>query len=152
MKLFLAATLICFWGCKTPEVAKFVASDNVAVPSLLVKGPVGSYKVVRVDSLKDVYLIYARRNDSLFKIVSDKELSARCVNIKSGQYYKFSLRSLLYTDLTPEEKKHSLPGLASFDTHHMGSLDYDGKGLLITLGDSIRDLYYAKNITGLCFK
>ena len=153
MKLLLATVLICFLGCKAPELAKAVASSTSARPTAQVSKPLGSYKVSRIDSLKSVYLIYARRNDTLFKIVSDKELSMRCAKIRPGQSYKFQLRSLLFTDLTPEEQAKSMPGLKSLDTHHMGGLDYDGKGLIIKLeGDSVRDLYYAKNISGLCFK
>lgn len=153
MKLLLATVLICFLGCKAPELAKAVASTTSGQPPALVSGPFGSYKVARIDSLKSVYLIYARRNDTLFKIVSDKEMPNRCANIRPGQSYKFQLRSMLYTDLTPAEQAKSIPGLKPLDTHHMGGLDYDGKGLIIKLeGDSIRDLYYAKNISGLCFK
>ncbi|MBT9395068.1 hypothetical protein KLP40_18015 [Hymenobacter sp. NST-14] len=152
MKLFLATALICFLGCKAPELAKAVVSTTSGRFSVQVSGPLGSYKVARIDSIKSVYLIYARRNDTLFKIVSDKETPKSCANIRPGQYYKFQLRSLLFTDLTPAEQA-KYPGLKSLDTHHMGGLDYDGKGLVIKLeGDSIRDLYYAKNISGLCFK
>lgn len=152
MKPLFAAALVCFLGCKAPETTRTIGLHEDNMSTKVIRLPLG-YRVARIDSLKDVYLIYARRNDSLFKIVSDKELSSHCVNIKSGKYYRFRLRSLLYTDLTPEEKAHSIPGLALFDTHHMGGLDYDGKGMIIKLeGDSVRDLYYAKNVIGLCFR
>jgi hypothetical protein len=142
---------ICFLSCMLSPVAQAVITP---VPVKLEAGEsFKRYHVTRIDSLQTVYLIYARRHDSLFKIVSDKHPVANCTKIKPGHAYAFQLRSLLYTDLTPEEKAASLPGLAPLDTHHMGGLDYDGQGLMITLeGDSIRDLYYAENVNGLCFK
>jgi hypothetical protein len=152
MKLFFAIGFTCLFGCKAPESARALASPPHAQTGVPVSGPSGSYKVARIDSMQSIYLIYARRNDTLFKIVSDKQLQPRCTPIKAGQFYPLKLRSLLQTDLTPEEQSSSpLPAL--LDTHHMAGLDYDGKGLIVTLeGDSICDLYYARNLTGLCLQ
>ncbi|UOQ69915.1 hypothetical protein [Hymenobacter volaticus] len=150
MRPYLLPVVLCLAGLLAPLTR--AATAPVLIPPAA-QAPLLRYQVTRIDSLRTVYLIYARRHDSLFKIVSDKQLVEPCTKITPGATYAFQLRSLLFTDLTPQEKAASLPGLVPFDTHHMGGLDYDGQGLIISLeGDSISDLYYAKNVRGLCFQ
>lgn len=115
--------------------------------------PREGYQVARIDSLGPVYLIYARRSDTLFKIVSDKTPAANCAKLQPGGRYKLQLRSLYFTDATREELAQYPIPMATVG--HLGSagIDWDGKGLLIKMeGDSITDLYYAKNLAGLCLQ
>jgi hypothetical protein len=114
--------------------------------------PIDGYRVTRIDSLKGVYLIYARKNKTTFKIVPNKVAVTNCKSITTGHSYKFDLRSLYFTDLTPDERMKYAP-LAT--TGNLGSegIDWDGEGTIIKLeGDSITDIFYAKNVTGLCFR
>ncbi len=37
-----------------------------------------SYKVFKIDSINSYYLIYAEKNDTLYKIVSKKEIESGC--------------------------------------------------------------------------
>ena len=99
-------------------------------------------KIVKLDSINNVYLIYARQKDTLYKIVSVKEDShtGRCIVVDSS--YRLDLVSLFINnirgyDLSP---KHSLD---------IGGISYSGT-LIKVERDSIVDLYRARNIKGLC--
>jgi hypothetical protein len=99
-------------------------------------------KIVKLDSINNVYLIYARQKDTLYKIVSVKEdaHTGRCIVVDSS--YRLDLVSLFINnirgyDLSP---KHSLD---------IGGISYSGT-LIKVERDSIVDLYRARNIKGLC--
>ncbi|GAA0894526.1 hypothetical protein GCM10009122_42070 [Fulvivirga kasyanovii] len=103
-----------------------------------------SYEVVKLDSLNDVYLIYAKKAGTLFKIASKKTSKERCSRIEVGEKYPFNLESLFPRnfqgkyDLSPK----NLP--------HVSGVDF--YGTTITLEpDSINDLFLARNVRGLCF-
>jgi len=149
MRPILALILVFFACCKSVDSARSATPPAGAAKASVVTN---GYRVTKIDSLKSVYLVYARRNDTLFKIVSDKNQLTNCNKIKAGRQYRFKLRSLYFTDLTPEEKAHSIP-LATVGNLHSAGIDWDGKGTIIKLeGDSVRDIYYAKNLSGLCFQ
>lgn len=100
------------------------------------------FRVTRIDSSSNkVYVIYAKRNDTIFKIVSFRE-DSDCVKIKANRYYNFELESLFLRNLNGQDlSPNALP--------HVEGIDYHG--VLITLErDSINDLFYAKNLVGLC--
>ena len=102
------------------------------------------YKVYKIDSVKNYYLIYARRGDSLFKIVSEKMKVAQCSCISQGNGYRFQLHSMSHINgkpITPPASAMEVSGM------------YVDKTTIINFeGDSIRDLYYGDNIKGLCFE
>lgn len=106
---------------------------------------------MRIDSLQSVYLIYARRSDTLYKVVSDKATVPNCRKLQVGRQYK--LRSLYLTDAIPHELAQYPVLMATVGHLHSGGIDWDGKGLLIKMeGDSIRDLHYDRNLTALCLQ
>ena len=105
--------------------------------------PGKDFKIVRVDSINNVYLIYARQRDTLYKIVSLKEGPNSGRSIVVGSSYPLDLVSLFIKkfqgyDLSPQ---HSLD---------IGGISYSGT-LIKLERDSIVDLFRAKNIKGLCF-
>src|ERR1700761_6553486 len=68
--------------------------------------PGKDFKIVRLDSLKDVYLIYARQHDTLYKIVSLKTKTCEGTRIAVDSSYLFNLVSLFFKnfqgyDLSP---------------------------------------------------
>lgn len=102
------------------------------------------YEVIKLDSLNNVYLIYAKKGGTLFKIASKKTNTEKCTRIEVGEKYRFYLESLFPKnfkgkyDLSPK----SLP--------HVSGVDF--YGTTITLEpDSINDLFLARNVRGLCF-
>lgn len=88
--LFIAVTVLALAAC-FPGRAIEGHSQIGYIPSLSAEQ---SYKVYKIKSLNNLFLIYARRNDSIFEIVSRKEkiVSRKeklvCKNIKVGKTYQ----------------------------------------------------------------
>jgi hypothetical protein len=132
--LFLIITIII--ACAQ---AKLINS-SVKSPN---KTDSNSYRVYKIDSINSYYLIYAKKSDTLYKIVSKKEKCENCNMIYVNGVYLFKLHSSLYLNgkpIIPPASRLEISGLA-----------YDKFTEIKFEGDSIRDLYYADNIKGLCF-
>jgi len=100
------------------------------------------YKVTKIKGDKSLYIIYAERNDSIFKIISDKEYEKNCLNsIKSGQYYNLNL-SVTF----PAESLYGPVGL-EYATHISFSFK---ESVVKTEKKSHYKLYVANNLKGLC--
>src|SRR5436189_6339627 len=97
------------------------------------------YKVYKIDSIKNYYLIYALKKNVRFKIISSKEFNENCKEIKQESYYDFRLTSLLHSFGVEE----IAPGSAG--------CVYVDSVTKICIEDSIYDLYSGDNIKGLCF-
>jgi hypothetical protein len=109
-----------------------------------------SYKIIKLDSINNVYVLSAMRLDTLYKILSYKDSSNKCRSIFVNNTYKLNLKSLFIRgfidssgrrfDITPE----AVPGLTGFEYH----------GVLVSIEDlpnQKRDLFEATNLRGLCF-
>lgn len=105
-----------------------------------------SYKVYKIDSINNYYLIYASRKDSLYKIVSKKETVQNCNRIMKNDEYEFKLHSVLTNRRIGG--KEILPQNSLL----VNCFFYDDSTSICLEGDSIRDLHYADNIKSLCFK
>lgn len=109
-----------------------------------VKNGIEAYKVYKIDSINTYYLIYAKRNDSLYKIVSKKEMIASGNKICLNDNYAFKLHSTLSEfrigNVTISPKSSNVNCFA-----------FDKETNICLEGDSIRDLYQADNIKGLYF-
>lgn len=103
-----------------------------------------AYTVYKIDSIYGWELIYCKKNDSLFKIVSKKESVANCNKIALGRQYDFELYSYSKELLT---KFNLHPSLAA----SLGGIGINDSTTINFERDSINDLYFAKNIRGLCF-
>jgi len=104
------------------------------------------YMVAKLDSINNYYLIYATKNDSVFKIISKKEHTAKCRPIKKGSNYPFKLKSM----------RDNAPTIGGIKISPMNHLDIQcfqfEENTIICKEDGIYDLYFAENINGLCFK
>ncbi len=107
-------------------------------------GKLATYKVYKIDSINNYFLIYARRKDSLYKIVSKRENISKGNKIYKGRSYPFILHSTL-SNKTMGNKK--LPGRSPL----VNCFYYDDSTKICLEGKLIRDLYYADNIKGLLF-
>jgi hypothetical protein len=90
------------------------------------------YKIIKIVSKNDVYIIYAKNHDSFYKILTLRNNSENpsCKKIKIGKEYELNLVSLdvpIYAD----------------------GLDFHGEPILLER-DSINELHTAKNLAGLC--
>lgn len=102
-----------------------------------------SYYVYKVDSINTYYLIYAKKNDSLYKIVSKKESVGGCSEIKEKNSYDFKLKSLLKNRF----KNTSFPKPMGDANITCFTFEDDTQ---ICKEKDIFDLYFADNLKGLC--
>ena len=104
-----------------------------------------AYRVYKIDSINNYYLIYVKKSDSIYKIVSQKDAINNCRTIKKNGYYAFKIHSSLSSfkigNLLVTPKGSDI----------VNCFAYDKSTNICFEGDSIRDLYYADNIKGLCF-
>jgi len=101
------------------------------------------YRVYKIDSINSFYLIYARKGDSLFKIVSKKDKNLLCKNIGNNRYYEFNLHS--------QTGEYKIGNVVVPVSLHVDCFAYDDSTSICLERDSIRALYHADNIKGLCF-
>lgn len=109
------------------------------------------YKVTRIKSKGDYYIIHAQRNDSLFKIISKKVLMNNKPNLdllKKREYYYFDFRN---NNEPTENKIEPLSGISNY-------LDVKNKNVFVDGNTRIRftkrfhyRLYTTKNLIGLYY-
>lgn len=127
--LIILAVVSCFNQKKYPNKSK----DNLTDLDL--------YRVYKIDSIRNFYLIYAERKDVPYKIVSEKAYVINCERIRINEKYPFILHSLLASRRVGNTK--IMPG--NVDCF------YYGDSTFICLEEGIYDLHSADNIQGLCF-
>jgi hypothetical protein len=121
IKLFITILTLFAVSCTSKKTTKDKNTINL------------EYKIIKIDSINKVYLIYAKENESFYKIlslkVSNKLSTAK--KIKLNNKYKLNLTSLdvpMYVD----------------------GLDFYGEPIQIER-DSIYDLHTVSNLKGLYF-
>ncbi|RFS19407.1 hypothetical protein DVR12_22495 [Chitinophaga silvatica] len=103
------------------------------------------YKVVKIDSVENVYTIYISRNDSIFKICSQKNGSNICNNlIVVGKHYPFILKSIVAKSINGV----SLMNVNRFIT----AIDFYGTTIEFDTITTEKDIYISGNLKGLCFQ
>jgi len=96
------------------------------------------FKIIRIDSVANVYIIYAERNDTIFKILSSyKEKPNDCKPIQKDEFYELKIKSLM----------ENFAGKL-----HIGGMRY-GQLIIMLEGDNgiIWDLFVSENLKGLCY-
>ncbi len=96
------------------------------------------YTITRIDQVNDIHIIYATKNDTLFKIVSLKDslIDIKCHKVLSvGRQYEFNLKSIVFDSITPI----NIDGVYFYNE------------LIELERDLINDIYISSNIKGLCF-
>ncbi len=94
------------------------------------------FEIIDIDSVQTIYVIYAKKRDSTFKIVSQKVNSNNCKSIIKGGFYDFKIKSLL----------ENIPG-----KRHIGGIKYGGVLIKLEGKQIIWDLFDSENLKGLCF-
>ncbi len=104
------------------------------------------YTVVRIDSVENYYLIYAKRNDSTFQIASKKVKVVGCTKLRVNDKYSFKLKSRIFTgevggrNISP----------ATNDLVKCVGLDED---TVVCIDDNcVNDLFYSENIEDACYR
>jgi len=130
-------------SCSSKKITQSKTEDETKnVPDISER-----YKVYKIDSINNYYLIYAKRKDSLYKIVSKKQATRNCVNISLNQEYTFLLTSIWNQKIIIEGSNVS-PSI----TPHVTCLSFDDSTKICLEKDSINDLFHAENVQGLCIK
>lgn len=137
--LVIPLIIICF------ELNFYASSNQYFYLPWSVKQDSLNYKVYRIDSINSYYIIYVKKGQTLYKIVSQKKKGERvknCNKIIINNFYEFHLHSMLFVNghsSIPANQKYEISGWR-----------IDDSTTIAFEGDSIRDLYYADNIKGLC--
>ncbi len=120
--LFFLSALCCLFF----EMTKAQSKENFE----------SKFEILNIDSIQSVYIVYAKRNDSVIKIVSKNENLNDCKPIFKGQFYELKVESFL---------KYSA------SKRHIGGVKYNG--VLIKLeGDKVVwDLFVCEDLKGLCY-
>jgi hypothetical protein len=132
--LFTMSLLLSQTGI-TKSIGK-QASISVQVAMNRVIDSANRFEIWRIDSVQSVFIIYAKRNDSIIKIVSKKEMLNDCKPIFKGQLYNLNVESLL---------KHTS------SKRHIGGVKYSGILVKLEGGEVIWDLFVSEDLKGLCY-
>ncbi|MDR2954992.1 MAG: hypothetical protein LBV43_07920 [Prevotella sp.] len=129
--LIIASIAICHISCKYNQNIQKKDNEDIS-----------KYYIKQIKKDKSLYIIYAQRNDSIFKIISDKESGKNCQNqIKVGHSYNLDL-SITF----PAEKLYGEVGL-DYVSHI--SFSYK-KSTIKAEKESHYKIYIANNLEGLC--
>ena len=141
MKIFFSMCLL--FACRN-SITAVATSDKPKSGICLVDSV---YQVYQIDSIHSYYLIYAKNNTGIIKIVSKKTFSNVCYNLKLNQNYYFSLHSI-WTKPVMIGKINASPPL----TPHVTCLGFDDStSICIDREHGIYDLYDCDNLKGLCY-
>ena len=103
------------------------------------------YEIYKIDSINTFYIVYAKRKDTKFKIVSKKTNSTNCNKILVGSSYNLKLKSILKQEVKLGDKTFSSSAnlLVTCFTFE--------ENTKICREKDITDLHNAENLSGLCF-
>lgn len=125
----------CIYSCVAGKKKKKINNPEIGFREI--------YRVNKIDSIKNVYLIYAQKDTSLYKIVSLKD-SIPCIAIQVGGKYPFVLHSRVPKSFNGADVS---PGTVP---HISGVMFY---GVWIELeSSSNNDVFTAYNLRGLCMQ
>ncbi len=95
------------------------------------------FEIVKIDSIDNIYLVYAKRNDSIVKIVSLKQKVKNCNQVLIGNKYNFKIESFFSKNY---HQKLDIKGFKVSNT--IIKLEKNGV---------IWDLFSTINLEGLCY-
>jgi hypothetical protein len=102
-----------------------------------------SYDVYKIDSIHTYYLIYARQMENNYKILSPKEKSDNCNEIKVNNRYRFKIHSIFIVNGQPTIPASGINELSGWKFDDSTTINFE-KG-------TVWGLFLADNIKGLCF-
>jgi hypothetical protein len=138
MKLYIKIWLmLCLFSCSVHQPETGDKNDNK------------SYLIKKIVSKNDWLVVYAEKQDSLFKIVVGNESSQpnNCKKIKVGETYFLNLKS----------RRKNAPEIGGVKLNPINYLDiecfaYDeNTEICIEPEKGIYDLYYTFNLKGYCY-
>jgi len=130
----IISVIIVVYGCSTTNYNKYKKDEGK------------KYFISKIDSINNYYLIYAETDDSIFKIVSEKNnVLKNCDVIKLENSYNLSLISYRESALKVFGKNTIPLTIQGFgvDENTVIKLEPE-KGIL--------DIHFTTNLEGLCLK
>ena len=97
-----------------------------------------TYKMVKLDSIDQVYMIYAEKNDSIFKILSKKEQTPNCQTLEVGKLYELDIVSMFL----PEEFHVKM---------RSSGIKFNNVLIELERDSIVGDLFTSVNIEGKCY-
>ncbi|WP_330442264.1 hypothetical protein [Flavobacterium sp. C4GT6] len=101
------------------------------------------YNIYKIDSINNYYLIYAKKQDSIYKIVSEKQKISNCKKIALQGNYNLRLRS--FSSIAPIINSIKIYS-PDIDCYYFEE-DTD---ICLERDKGIFELYYCDNLKGLC--
>lgn len=132
--LFIA---FCISSCVGKKNIRGINNKSIAI------GFREMYSVNKIDSIKNVYLIYAQKDSVLYKIVSLKD-SVACTPIKVGEKYAFVLHSRV-------AKSYNGMDLSPNTLPHITGIMYYGVWIEFEKATNY-DVFTSYNLRGLCIQ
>lgn len=130
--------LLCFFGIGCNSQQKIMENQKT----------MEEYYVYQIDTIDDYYLVYAKKEDMIFKIVSKKEEVEECNLIKVNNSYYFDLYAQSSIKPIIEGKEIALVTIIDVMCYNFEN----GTKICTDRKNGIYDLYYARNLKGLCLK
>lgn len=103
-----------------------------------IKQDVNSYKIIKIDSLENLNVFYAKKNDSVYKIVTEKNKLRNCIEIKINSNYHLKLESVFPKNFFQKYDKY---GAKVYGT----LVKFDKDSTIVW------DLFLTDNIKGTCY-
>lgn len=135
--------LVALSSCNQKATTYSSASADMEI--IKIKDDALFYNVYKIDSVNNYFLIYAKKNNSHYKIVSEKKELKCKEKIRINAGYRFSLQSIWTQEIWIGNINVS-PSL----TPHVTCLAFNDSTTICIERDSINDLFRAHNLTGLC--
>lgn len=115
----------------------------------MIKNETFQYEIEKIDSINNWYILNAKKNDTVYKIISKKInlANGKCEKIKIGEKYRFSLHS----------RNENPPTINGVKLRPQNYLDircysFDEKTeICIEPEKGIYNLYFTKELQGLCY-
>jgi hypothetical protein len=132
--IFVIITSIVMFSCNDEIYSPLVKTNNNYEKH--------SYRVYKIDSIGNYYLLYLNRGERNYKVVSEKTDNISCKKrIKVNRKYELELGSIW----------DMFFGTDFASGHKIGGIEFPGKTVIyVERENSILILHYAKNIKGLC--
>lgn len=136
MKYFVPCLLFFVFSCSQSKNMSYKKKAN-----LKENGLSSQYLILRIDSNYEGYIIYAKRNDSIFKIVSIKDTTKNCMNLFVNSSYDLKLLSWFGKN----DKEPNVP------LNHIHGMHLGGIRVRFDEDSIVHDLFYDERLRGLCF-
>lgn len=137
-KIFFLIIVLDIFSCTHTKNVNIIPLDN----SIHFTGN-NLFNIYKIDSINSYYVIYAKKNSTIYKIVSKKEILPDCSRIYSGKGYTLNLISIW-------NKQNKIGEVEITPSAHINCKSLDDSTKVCIERGYINDIYIAENLKGLC--